>query len=104
MHSKFSQPVSFRSTLILSFELSAELSDWYVSLRSARGTIEKVAHLMIHYQTAVDDPEVRSTDISPVSKTVALSVMLDQQLTGNERVLYNTVLPIVGNIHTKTRK
>ena len=41
----------------------------YVGMvRSTRGTTEKVAHLKIHYQTAVDDPEVRSTDISPVSK------------------------------------
>jgi len=37
-------------------------------LRSSRGTTEKVAHLEIHYKTAVDDPEVRRTDISPVSK------------------------------------
>jgi len=45
------------------------LHNGYVGMvRSTRGTTEKVAHLKIHYQTAVDDPEVRSTDISPVSK------------------------------------
>lgn len=53
------------------------LHNGYVGmLRSTRGSTEKVAHLKIHCQTAVDDPEVRNTDISPVSKTVTLSVML----------------------------
>jgi hypothetical protein len=45
------------------------LHNGYVGmLRSTRGTTEKVAHLKIHYKTAADDLEVRSTDISPVSK------------------------------------
>ena len=41
----------------------------------------------------------------PCLKIDALRLMLDQYMTVvNYEVLYNTVLPVVGNIHNKIRK
>ena len=58
------------------------LHDGYVVvLHCRRGSTEKVVHFKICYQTAVDDPEVRSTGISSVSKIDVPCVMLDHQLT-----------------------